>query len=47
MMKVVNNDGEKVLEPGKFKIHIGGSSPMDISRKLGAAEMATAIFEVK
>ncbi|MFW6227189.1 MAG: glycoside hydrolase family 3 C-terminal domain-containing protein, partial [Bacteroidota bacterium] len=47
MMKIVNNDGEKMLEPGKFKLYVGGSSPLDCSRKLGAAEMLTAIFEMK
>jgi len=47
MLKIVNNEGKKILEPGQFKIHIGGSSPMQISQKLGAAKMTSGIVSVK
>lgn len=35
MMEIVNNEGEKILEPGDFKIYIGGSSPGKRSAELG------------
>ncbi len=37
--KIVNNKGEKIFEPGDFKIYIGGSSPMDRSNQLGMPKM--------
>ena len=35
MFEVVNELGEKVLEPGEFKVYVGGSSPMARSKELG------------
>lgn len=39
--QLVNNDGQRVLEPGKFTVHVGGSSPMKRSQELGAPTMST------
>ena len=38
--EIVKEDGSRTIESGKFKIYIGGSSPMKRSAKLGAAKMA-------
>lgn len=42
MLELVNMEGVKVLEPGEFKLWVGGSSPMPRSFELGAPEMAQA-----
>lgn len=47
MMELVNNNGERVLEPGEFKVHIGGSSPGKRAVELGAAELVTTSFNVE
>src|SRR5690606_1674377 len=47
MMELVNNDGERVLEPGEFKVHIGGSSPGKRAVELGASELVTTSFNVE
>ena len=36
MMHIVNAAGDKVLEPGRFRVFIGGASPMSRSKSLGA-----------
>ncbi|MFW5753835.1 MAG: glycoside hydrolase family 3 C-terminal domain-containing protein, partial [Marinilabiliaceae bacterium] len=46
MMESINEDGEAVLEPGKFKIYVGGSSNSEVNDELGAAEGLTGNFEV-
>lgn len=46
MMELVNNDGERILEAGDFKVHIGGSSPVKRAVDLGASELVTANFSV-
>ncbi len=38
--EIVKEDGSRTIESGKFKIYIGGSSPMKRSAELGAAKMA-------
>ncbi len=38
MLELVNEKGEKALEPGVFKIYVGGSVPSKRSLELGAAE---------
>ena len=38
--EIVTEDGARVIEPGVFKIYIGGSSPMKRSEELGAPKMA-------
>lgn len=47
MMAVVTDKGESVIEPGKFKISIGGSSPGKRGEVLGAAPHAQMEFLVK
>jgi beta-glucosidase len=47
MMLLVNDKGESVLEPGKFKISIGGALPSARSEALGAAKPAELIFTLK
>jgi len=47
MMELVNESGDRVIEPGDFRVYIAGSSPSDISRKLGAALPVSKIFNVK
>lgn len=47
MMETINNDGEGMIEPGTFKVHVGGSSPTSRNAALGAAEMKTAEFVVR
>ena len=44
--EIVDNNGKRIIEPGKFKIFIGGTSPMKRSFELGAAKMAEAIIMV-
>ncbi|MBD0835104.1 glycoside hydrolase family 3 C-terminal domain-containing protein [Aestuariibaculum suncheonense] len=38
--EIVKEDGSRTIEPGKFKIYIGGSSPMKRSVELGASKMS-------
>ncbi|WP_029033783.1 glycoside hydrolase family 3 C-terminal domain-containing protein [Salinimicrobium terrae] len=47
MMELVNLEGERVLEPGDFKIYLGGSSPGKRSTELGVAPTKEAIFTLK
>ncbi|WP_299533612.1 glycoside hydrolase family 3 N-terminal domain-containing protein [Ulvibacterium sp.] len=47
MMELVNNEGKKVLEKGKFKIHIGGTSPSARNKALGASAMVESVFAVR
>lgn len=47
MMQIVNNNGESVLDPGEFKITIGGSSPGKRSIELGAPTPTTLLFRVE
>lgn len=47
MLKLVNDEGEKVLEPGEFRISIAGSVPTERSRELGAAEHVETILTVE
>lgn len=47
MMTLINNDGEKILEPGEFKITVGGASPSERSVALGITKQVTGIFNLK
>lgn len=47
MMMLVNNNGDKVLESGDFKVSIGGSLPSKRSQELGAPSHQEAIFNVR
>jgi beta-glucosidase len=38
MLQMVNGEGKFILEPGEFKITIGGSSPGSLSLELGAPD---------
>ena len=46
MMSIYNMDGEAVLEPGAFTVHVGGSSPGPRSEALGAPQPVRATFEL-
>lgn len=46
MMKMVNNEGNAVLEPGAFTVTIGSSSPGSRSQVLGAPKPAVGQFVV-
>ncbi|MTI39384.1 glycoside hydrolase family 3 C-terminal domain-containing protein [Fulvivirga lutimaris] len=44
MLRMVTLKGERIYEPGDFKLYIGGSSPMTKSFDLGAPKMAEVTF---
>ncbi len=46
VLQMVNEEGKFVLEPGEFKISIGGSSPGSRSLELGAPDPAEIILAV-
>ena len=46
MMESINEDGEAVLESGKFKIFVGGSSKSEVNDEIGAAEGLSGHFEL-
>jgi len=47
MMELVTETGDKIIEPGDFKVYISGSTPSELSAKLGAAKPVSIIFNVK
>jgi beta-glucosidase len=47
MMELVNDDGDRILESGEFKITIAGSSPSAVAQTLGAATPVSASFILK
>ena len=47
MMSFFNDDGKLTLEPGEFRLEVGGCSPGKRSQDLGAPVPVTAVFEVK
>jgi beta-glucosidase len=47
MMKIVNGNGQSVINSGDIKISIAGSLPSKRSEELGAAKPATTILSVK
>ncbi|MFC2098118.1 glycoside hydrolase family 3 C-terminal domain-containing protein [Bacteroidota bacterium] len=47
MLKVVKEDGTSVVEPGQFRLTIGGSSPGPRSQDLGAPQVAEIILSVR
>ena len=47
MMSFYNDDGKLTLEPGEFRLEVGGCSPGQRGQDLGAPEPVTAVFEVK
>lgn len=47
MMELVNAKGERIIEPGKFKVSIGGSLPGKRSETLGASKSLETFFTVQ
>jgi beta-glucosidase len=47
MMSFHNDDGKLTLEPGQFRLEVGGCSPGKRGQDLGAPQPVTAVFEVK
>jgi beta-glucosidase len=47
MMELVTETGDRVIEPGDFKVYISGSTPSELSSKLGAALPVSTVFNVK
>ena len=47
MMSFFNDDGKLTLEPGEFRLEVGGCSPSKRGQDLGAPKPVTAAFEVK
>lgn len=45
-MQIVNDKGERIIEPGKFRLFIGGTLPIQRSLDLGAAQWAETEFDV-
>jgi beta-glucosidase len=45
-MMLINDDGQAVLEPGKFRLTVGGCSPSRRGLDLGAPKPVTAEFKV-
>lgn len=46
MMSFYNDDGKLTLEPGEFRLEVGGCSPSKRGQDLGAPKPVTAIFNV-
>ncbi|MEJ2112925.1 MAG: fibronectin type III-like domain-contianing protein [Flavobacteriaceae bacterium] len=46
MFEMVNNEGERLIESGDFKVYIGGSSPMKRSFEIGAPKMVELLITV-
>lgn len=47
MLELVNSKGERIIEPGKFTISIGGSLPGKRSTELGASPPVQTVLTVK
>lgn len=47
MMSFFNDDGKLTLEPGEFRLEVGGCSPGKRGHDLGAPAPVTANFEIK
>ena len=47
MMEMINKEGKGIIEPGAFKVYVGGSLPGERSKTLGAGEVLSAVFEVE
>jgi beta-glucosidase len=45
-MKLVNDAGDRVLEPGEFRVTVGGCSPNERGIKLGASAPSSLAFAV-
>jgi beta-glucosidase len=47
MMSFYNDDGKLTLEPGQFRLEVGGCSPGQRGQELGAPKPVSGVFEVK
>jgi len=47
MMSFFNDEGKLTLEPGEFRLEIGGCSPGKRGQELGASKPVTAVFNLK
>ena len=47
MMSFYDEEGKLTLEPGEFRLEIGGCSPSKRGQALGAPKPVTAVFEIK
>lgn len=47
MMSFYNEDGVLALEPGEFRLEVGGCSPGKRGQELGAPQPVTSIFKLK
>jgi len=47
MLELIDDEGQGRIEPGEFKVTIGGSSPGDVSLKCGAPTPVSAVFTVR
>lgn len=47
MYEMVNNNGKRVIEPGEFRVYVGGSSPMKRSLELNTSKMAEMSFSIQ
>lgn len=47
MMSFINDDGKLTLEPGEFRLEVGGCSPGKRGQELGASKPVTETFEVQ
>jgi beta-glucosidase len=47
MMSFYNDDGKLTIEPGQFRLEVGGCSPGERGQALGAPKPVTATFELK
>ena len=46
MMSFFDNDGKLTLEPGEFRLEVGGCSPGKRGQELGASKPVTIVFRV-
>ena len=47
MLEIVNDKGESIIEPGDFRISIGGACPAPVSEAKGAPKPVSAILTVE
>jgi len=45
-MALIDNDGKCILEPGRFRVTVGGRQPDRRSEELAGTAVLTAEFEV-
>jgi beta-glucosidase len=45
-LAIINEEGKRILEPGSFRVYIGGSQPDEVSEKLRGKKVLFRNFEV-